>query len=429
MLLGGFLQIAHSLINAVWVGRGLGPQSIAAVTVSFPPFFLLMSVAGGLTMAASVMASQAYGARDDAKVRTVIDTSCALTIVISLLCTVAGREGAEPLLRLMGTTSDVLPIAVPYLRLLVLTIPLMFGLFLLASLLRGVGDSRTPLFFQAGSLLLTVILDPILIFGWLGAPRLELNGTAVANFISQVLGLIALLWYLWRKGHFALPGRGCLTPSPTVAWEMIRIGVPSMLQQGLVSVGMVVLIGLVNGFGTVTTAAFGAAMRIDQLAFMPAMNVGAAVSSLAGQNIGARRFDRVRQIFLAGAALSLGMTAIATGVAVFFPEFILRGFLKDPEPIALGVEYLRIVGPGYLLFALMFVSNGIINGAGDTLATTFFSLIGLWLIRLPLATWLSRSWHSPTGIWWAMVISFGIAMVMSVLYYGNGRWMRRLPEA
>lgn len=202
-----------------------------------------------------------------------------------------------------------------------------------------------------------------------------------------------------------------------------------MIQQGLVSFGMVVLVSLVNGFGRDVTAAFGAGMRIDQLAFMPAMSIGTAVSSIAGQNIGARLFDRVDQAFRAGVAMCLVSGGLAAAVALLLPETVMRAFLSDRASIEIGCEYLRITSIGYLLFSVMFVSNGVINGAGDTMATTFFSLLGLWIIRLPIAVALSRAWHHQKGIWWAVVVSFGAAMTVSLLYYRSGRWKRVLKNA
>ncbi len=428
MLAGSLLQTSYNIINAVWVGKYLGNEALAAVTVCFPPLFLMMAMANGLGMAASVMAAQAYGAKDDAGVRVTVDTGVALTVALSGVCLAAGHEGAEPLLRLMGTAPDVLPLAVPYLRLLSFTVPVMFGLFLLTALLRGVGDSKTPLWFQTGSVIATIVLDPVLIFGLAGAPRMGLNGTAVATLLTQIGALIALVLYLRAKRHIAMPGKGLLTPSLTVGWRLLKIGIPSMIQQGLVSFGMVVLVSLVNGFGRDVTAAFGAGMRIDQLAFMPALSIGTAVSSIAGQNIGARLFDRVDQAFRAGVAMCLVSGGLAALVAFFLPGLVMRAFLSDQASIEIGCEYLRITSIGYLLFSVMFVSNGVINGAGDTMATTFFSLLGLWIIRLPLAVALSRAWHHQRGIWWAVVVSFGAAMAVSVLYYRSGRWKRVLKN-
>lgn len=424
MLAGSTLQTAYSVINAIWVGKGLGKAELAAVTVSFPVFFFLMAVAGGLTMAANILSAQSYGAKDFDQLRRVVRNSVVLTIGIGIACVAFGHFTAEWILERMNTPSTVLPMAASYLQVFLLSIPFMFGLFLMASLLRGTGDSTTPLYFQAAGVALTIILDPVLMFGWLGFPRLGLNGTAVATIISNIGTMVALLAYLQRKRHLVAPDWRHLGLDWWMSKLTLKIGIPSMVQQGLVSVGMLVVVGLVNAYGENGAAAFGAAMRIDQIAFMPAMTIGMAVSTLAGQNIGARQFGRVKEVFKWGLIIGCGITALGSLLVVGLPRVLLLAFLNDPAVIPIGVSYLRIVGGAYVLFALMFVSNGVINGAGHTLVTTFITLLGLWGVRVPLAYYLSNTTHRIEGIWWGMVAGFSVGAVLSFAYYLSGRWKR-----
>ncbi len=424
MLAGSAIQTGYNFVNAVWVGRGLGTDAMAAITVSFPIFFLLMAVAGGLTQAAAIMVAQAFGAGETARVRQVVQNAAVLTLGVASAGVIAGVVWAEPMLRLMATPESVLPLAVSYMRLFILTVPCMFGLFLLSSLLRGVGDATTPLHFQMVALCAAAVLDPVLMFGWLGFPRLGLEGTAWASIASQGAALVALFVTLRRRQHIVCPDWVGLAADRKTTWSLLQIGVPSMLQQAMISVGMMVLTGLVNAYGPQALAAFGVAIRIDQLAFMPAMAVGMAASSFAGQNLGAGRPDRVRRAFWAGLALAGGMTLLAAIVALVMPERVLRLFAEDPTVISLGVGYLHRLALAYLMFAVMFVSNGIINGAGHTVATTFFTLAGMWLVRLPLATWLSNHYQRIEYVWLAMVVGFFVGMVLSMAYYASGRWAR-----
>ena len=191
---------------------------------------------------------------------------------------------------------------------------------------------------------------------------------------------------------------------------------------------MVFVIGIVNEFGEDVTAAFGAASRVDQLAFMPALTFSMAISTLAGQNIGANRHHRVREIFLWGCLLSGGVTLAASLLAVLLPGVMLRIFTSDPALISLGTDYLRIVGSCYLFFAIMFVANGIINGSGHTMATTAISLVSLWIVRVPVAYWLSTRIGSVNGVWYAMSLSFGVSMLASLGYYLSGRWRRPIAR-
>jgi len=414
MLVGNVLQTAYSLINAVWVGKFLGTAALAAITVSFPTVFVLVAVAGGLTMATNILISQAAGARDWARMRRVVQSSTVLSGGLALVILGMGLLFAESLLRLMNTPAEVLPLASQYLRIF----------FLIAAMLRGVGDSATPLYFQVVSVGLNAVLDPILMFGWLGMPRLDLNGTAVATVVSQVVALAALLIYIQRKQHAVAPDWRHLRADAETVWLNVKIGLPVAIQQSVVSLGQLFVIGLVNGFGETAVAAFGAAMRIDQVAFLPAMTIGMAVATVAGQNIGANRYARVRRVFASAVLMSAGITLACSALVVSLPGPLLRLFLNDPKVIAVGVRYLHIVGACYVLFAVMFASNGVINGAGHTLITTVITVFSLWIVRVPLATYLSRSLHNVVGVWYAMSASFATSMVISLAYYFSGRWKR-----
>lgn len=424
MLIGGALQTAYSIVNAIWVGNGLGTNDMAAVTVSQPIFFALMAVAFGLTLASTILVSQSYGAKDIQGVKRVVQNSIILSVVVSIICITVGLIFAEPVLRAMDTPKASLTLSINYLRLFLWTIPPTFGIFLIASVLRGIGDSKTPLYFQGASVILAAILDPILMFGWLGLPRMGLNGTAVSTIISMSLTVIALHIYLQRIGHVVAPDLRHLKADWPTSWITLKIGIPTMFQQGFVSLGAIFMVGLVNHFGTDGSAAFGAAMRIDQLAFIPAMTVGMAVSTLAGQNIGAKRLDRVKSVLKWGVLFSASMTAVATLLAVSIPGLLMRMFARDPQVIHIGISYLRIVGFGYLFFSIMFTSNGVINGSGHTMATTFFTLFSFWIVRIPLAAFLSHRMGSITGIWIGMLISFAAGAFVSIIYYFSGRWKK-----
>lgn len=422
MLLGSMIQVLYSLVNAIWVGKGLGTNSMAAITESMPLFFLIVAVAMGLTMAANILVAQSYGAKNWDHLKQIIQNAAVLTIGTSLVCVVIGVAFAKPLLQIMGTPTAVLPGAVSYMQIFMLGTPFVFGTFLTASLLRGVGDSKTPVVFQAIFLALTAILDPLLMFGWLGFPKLGLIGTAVAGIITQAGACASICWYLHRNNHIiSMDVRHMKLDLGTIRL-LYRIGFPSMIQQSLISIGMVVITSLVNSFGDRATAAFGVAMRIDQLAFMPSMTLSIAASTLAGQNMGAQLPHRVNQVFRWGIIIACGITAFASILAISGPVLLLRCFTSDPAVIAIGINYLRIVGIGYLFMAVMFVSNGVINGSGHTFFTMLCTVVSLLAIRLPLAFYLSKAMGRPEGIWYAILIGLAVGMLMSLSYYFSGKW-------
>lgn len=424
MLAVNVIQTSYSIINAVWVGKGLGKADLAAVTVSFPIVFVLIAIAIGVTIGSSILVSQFAGAREWERLRQVVQTSTVLLLGLSVFILVAGQLTMPWIIGKMNTPASVYPLAVSYMRIFLFTMPFSFGTFLLASLLRGIGDSKTPLYFQGGSLLLNAGLDPVLMFGWLGAPKMGLSGTAVASVVVQFLGLIATFVYLHKRESIVAPDWRRLKADMPMLLMITKIGLPSAFQQALVSIGMLFVLGIVNRFGENATATFGAAMRIDQIAFLPAMTVGASVSTLVGQNIGANRLHRVTEIFRWGVMLAGGITLLASIIAVTAPMLLLRMFLNDATVIRMGVNYLHIVGACYLFFAIMFVANGVLNGAGHTLITTIISIIALWAARVPLAVYLSNRLNRVEGVWYAMAISFGVSMVISLAIYSSGYWKR-----
>jgi putative MATE family efflux protein len=423
MLAGSAIQTAYSFVNAVWVGQYLGTEALAALTVSMPVIFVSIAVAAGFTIAANVLVSQSFGARDFDSLHATVRTSTALVNLAGLLLLALGLTLAGPLLRLMHTPADIFTASLSYLRIILWTLPLTFAVFLIASLLRGIGDSKTPVYFQVVSLLLNAALDPVLMFGLGPFPKLGLNGTAWASLFSQAAAVVAMLLYIPRQRPVVMPSWPPRPDAPT-AWLLLKIGFPAMIQHSVISVSMLVIVSLVSRFGTNADAAFDAGLRIDDVAFLPALTFGMAASSLAGQNIGAGYYHRVREIFWWAVIFSGGISALIGVFAVLYPDIMLRAFLKESEVISVGVTYLRIVGFTYVLFAIMFVSNGIINGSGHTLPTTIFSMATLWGIRLPLAALLPRYVGGVEGIWYAMLISVFCGMTLSLTYLASGRWRR-----
>lgn len=424
MLAGSLLQTAYSFINAIWVGQFLGKSALAAITVSFPVVFVLIALGAGLTMATNIQISQHWGARDLPSVLRVVNNSSVLLLVLGIGLTIIGELLTPAILRAMGTPPDVLSLAIHYMRIFLIGLPLGFGLFLVRSMLQGIGDSTTALYYLAGSVVFNTILDPVLMFGWLGFPALGLNGTAYASVIAQGMALGALIIMLRKRKNPVAPIIDLKQLDWHTTWTTIRIGIPSAIQQSLVSVGMVFITGIVNSFGESATAAFGAASRVDQLAFMPALTFSMAIATLSGQNIGANRHDRVNEVFKWGCILSGGITVLISILVVSWPRGLLRIFTNDALVIDIGAEYLRIVGSCYVFFAIMFVSNGIINGAGHTPITTLISLIGQWVVRVPLAYGLSRHMGDIKGVWIAIATGFAVAMLTSLSYYFSGRWRK-----
>jgi putative MATE family efflux protein len=376
-------------------------------------------------MATSVLVAQFYGAKNYQKMRLVIDSSFSLGILLSLFMTVIGIILSDFLLRLMNTPEAIFSMSSSYLRISLGGAILLYLMFTISSILRGIGDTVTPLMFMGGGVVLNAILDPLMIIGLGPFPRMGLNGAAWASVTSQAIALTTAIIYLNRKNHIIAIKFQKPTFDKHITWLLCKIGFPATVQQSLVSIGQAFVTTYVNHFGPSAIAAFGAAGRIDMVATMPAIAIGMATTALTGQNLGARKPERVKEIFKWALLLGTSISGVVAIFAFAFPRVILSVFIHHEPVLAIGVEYLRIVAPCYLLFALMFVSAGVVNGAGQTLIPMMLTLISLWMVRVPGAWYLSQ--HTPLrtkGIWIAMAAGFVVTAIISYLYYISGRWQK-----
>lgn len=427
MLIGNLIQVGYGIVNTIWVGNIVGKDGVGATTVSFQIIFILMAVAAGATIATTIMVSQYYGAKDYNMVEKVVNNSFSVTLILGTVLTIVGIAVSDSILRLMNTPPEVFQIASNYLKItLAGFIPMYLGM-LITSILRGIGDTMTPLAFMSIGIGLNAVLDPFLIIGIWPFPRLGLDGAAIASLIAQIVALIIGLVYLNRKGHMLAMDPKKFLLDKHITLMIFKIGFPSIIQQSLISIGSAVIITFVNAFGSAAIDAYGAATRIDNIAFMPAMSLSMAASALTGQNLGAQKPERVKDIFKWGIIMTSVITVAISLLAVSIPRLLLSmfGLSGDVEVMNIGVAYLRIVGATYILFAIMFISNGIINGAGHTMITMFFSLFSIWIIRVSLAFVLSKYTKlGLTGIWIAIITSFAVVMTISLIYYFSGRWKK-----
>ena len=425
MLIGNMLQSGYSIINMIWVGNIVGENGLGATAVSFPIMFILIGLAAGITMATSVLVAQFYGAKNYERMKKVVDNSISLGFVLSITLSITGILCSDLLLRLMDTPDAIFSMASSYLKISLGGAILLYMMFTVSSILRGVGDTVTPLMFMGSGVVINALLDPLMIIGIGPFPKMGLNGAAWASVVSQAISLTFALVYLNRKTHIIAINLRTLTFDKHIIWLICKIGFPSTIQQSLVSIGQAFVTTYVNYFGPSAIAAFGAAGRIDMVATMPAIAIGMATTALTGQNLGAQKPERVKEIFKW--ALLLG-TVISGVVAIFAfacPHLILSVFIHHDPVLEIGIQYLHIVAPCYLLFALMFVSAGVVNGAGQTLIPMLFTLISLWLVRVPLAWYLSQ--HTSLGIkgiWIAMACGFAVTAAVGYLYFIFGGWRK-----
>lgn len=425
ILVGNVLQSLDVTVNSIWIGRYLGEAALTASSNSNTVLFLLLAAMFGASMAATILIGQYLGARRLVDAKRVVGTSTSFSIAISAVMAAIGWVICEPLLRAMQTPAEALPLAVAYMRVIFLYLPFLVMYIFATSVLRGAGDSKTPLYFLILNVVLDVGLNPLFIFGLGPVPRLGIAGSAFATLLAQALSLIALIAYLYRRKH-PLCLHGAELGYLRIDWSIVAIligkGVPMALQMLVVSLSMVLMISLVNRFGIDTTAAFGAALQVWNYVQMPSFAIGMAVSSMVAQNIGARKWDRVAATARMGVLYQFALTTSLVILIVLLSAQALGLFLPPgSEALRIGVHLNHIGAWSFIFFGVALVIFGVVRANGAVvvpLLALMFSLLG---VRFPLALALIGRWQAD-AIWWSFPISSFVAVVLAAAYFKLGGW-------
>lgn len=421
MLLGNVFMQIYSIVDSIVVGQFIGKEALAAVGASFPLIFALVSFVIGIGMGFSIAISQYFGARDFDRVARAIDTMWIFLAVSSVLLTGIGLLFSEKLLILIDIPNEVMPQAVSYLNINIIGFVVMFGYNGAAAVLRGLGDSKTPLYFLIISTFINIGLDLLFVL----VLNMGVEGTAWATVIAQAGAFLSMAVYLNKTHKIIRINFRKYVFDKEIFLKSLNIGLPTGFQQTFVSFGMVALLSIVNQFGTVAVAAYTVATRIDSFASMPAMNFAAALSTFVGQNLGAGKHERVRTGLIATLKMTSIISIVVTLTAVFFSDRMMRLFTSDPEIVSIGSDYLLIVSSFYLFFSTMFIISGVMRGAGDTLVPMFITLLSLWLVRIPVSWGLSRV-IGIHGVWWGIPVAWFLGMVGAWLYYKTGKWKSKV---
>ncbi len=417
LLLGSLFQQLYNVVDSIIVGKVLGKGALAAVGASFPIIFTLVALLIGVSIGFSVVISQYYGAKDIPKVKKAIDTMFLFFFAMAVVITILGIIFSEQLFRLLQLPEELIPQAVLYLDVYMAGMIIFFGFSGLNSALKGLGDSKTPLYFLIISAILNVVFDIlfVMVFHW------GIGGAAWASILAQSVTFLAGILYLNKTHQIIQFSPLKLRFNKEIFIKSLKIGVPAGMQTTFVALGMMALLGIVNTFGTDVIAAYTAAGRIDALAMIPAMMFSQAVSSFTGQNLGANKIDRVLKGYRSTLTMTVLMCLFLTAVIVLFGNHLMQLFTSDAAVIAIGKEYLVIVSSFYILFAVMFITNGLLRGAGDTIIPMFITLISLWGVRVP-AAYIMAKHIGETGIWWAIPMGWLAGMILSYIYYRTNRW-------
>ena len=420
MLIGAVFQQAYNMVDSIVVGRFVGPNALAAVGTSFPIIFLLISMVMGLTVGSGVIISQFFGAKQNEQVRRAVSTAFIFQGAAAVVLSIVGMLLSRPLLQLLRTPPEIINDAAAYMQIYLMGLIFLFAYNSFAGFLRSLGDSKTPLYFLIISTLINIGLDIYFVatLGW------GVRGVAWATLIAQAASSALCALYIYYRVPLLRLGRGEWIFDSIIFRTMLRIGIPSAIQQSVASMGFMAVQSLINSFGGATMAANTAAARLDSFALMPIMNLGMAVSTFTGQNIGAGRLDRVRKGLLVTLSL-VALCAVTMSVLVYtFGPQLIQVFIKaeEVEVINRGVEYLKIVSMFYVLFGIMNVFNGVLRGAGDTLVPMYTIMVDLG-VRVAVAYWLTTIPSiSYRGVWWAIPIGWGVASLIPSIRFFSGGW-------
>jgi len=419
------LQSLNASINAIWIGRLIGADGLSASANANSLMFFLMSLGFGLGMAATILIAQGLGRRDVEQAKRTVGTTFVFFTGLSLVIGIGGFLAAPELLSLMRTPPEVLPLAAAYLKVMFLALPSIYLFTFVMMALRGAGDSRTPFIFGAVTSLLDVAFNPLLIRGIGPIPALGIAGSALASLIAQWIGLVALVLWLYRSHHFLRlrgPELRYLRLDPEILRALVAKGVPMGLQMIVMSSSMLVMISLVNRYGALTVAAYGACFQLWNYIQMPAMAVGQAVSSMAAQNVGARRWDRVGRV----AGIGVLYNVLLTGALIVLVTLIDRPafglFLGGDSPAVDIARHIHSVASwSFVLFGISFVLASVVRSTGAVIPPLIILFVAMWVVRLPFA-WTMTPTLGADAIWWSFPMGSGTSVILTFAYYRFGRW-------
>ena len=447
IVITNLLQTAYNLADTFWLGQ-FSTTALAAITFAFPMVFLLISLGMGVSVAGSILVAQNTGKGD----RRAAEYAASQTVTFSLaVSAVAGAVGyflVEDFLRLLGASAETLPAATSYMQVIALGLPFMFGFFIFIALMRGAGDTVTPMLVMFGTVVLNILIDPVLIFGFDGNPLfaiLDLGGlestllaqtgytgsgvagAAIATIVSRALAMVVGLAIMFRGAHGIEINLRDMAPDFTYARRIVSLGVPASVEGTGRALSVNLFLVIVSLFPQYVVAAFGIGVRVFSVIFLPAIAVGRGVETMAGQNIGAGKPDRAaRSAGVASGAMFLVLSTM--GVLVFaFPVPIVSAFTDDPRVVEVGAEFLRWVAPSFGFIGVLRAYTGAFRGAGKTLVAAVISISTLAVIRLPFAWVASQSvpglFPLPRqGVWAAFLVSNALGAFIAFSWYRTGSW-------
>ncbi|WP_121642753.1 MATE family efflux transporter [Bacillus vallismortis] len=415
IMLGNALQVSFQLIDSLWIGNLLGGKALGAAAVSSTIVLTVLSFILGLNNATLTILSQQKGKDDKKGMASYINAFVVLLTGLSIGFGAAGFFLSELLLRLLKTPESMIALAETYLQIQFIGILFLFGYNFISTVLRALGDSKTPLRFIAFAVVLNTVLAPLFI----SVLHMGIAGAAYSTILSQGIAFVYGLFYVLK--HKLVPFSIPRVPKWEESALILKLGIPAGLQMMVITGGMMAIMSVVNSYGEHVVSGFGAVQRLDSIITLPAMAAGTAVNSMAGQNIGIGNHKRVGTIAKLGVMAVISCMMVIAVMIWVFGKYLIKLFISDPDAVAFGDQYLRWIAFFYPFIGINFVLNGIVRAAGAMLQVLVLNLISFWVLRYPF-TALFSAWFGQKGIGLGIGMSFLLSSCAAFLYYRYGRW-------
>jgi Na+-driven multidrug efflux pump len=452
------LQVAYNLADTFWLGQ-LSGNAVAALSLAFPLVFFLISVGGGFTTAGSILVAQFTGADSEGSAGKVAAQTLGFVVSLSAVLGVVGHFVTGDMLALLPadaeTAAVVIPMAADYMRVFFLGMPALFGFFVFSSLMRGYGNTRTPMIIMFVSVLVNVVLDPLLIFGFtenplfgiVGAHGLQsslhaatgfggwgIEGAAVATIFARAVAAVLGVYVLFFTTAGPDIDLSHFYPDPSMVSRIVRVGTPSAAEQSTSALAMITLTAMVATFPPAVVGAFGLGNRLISLVFLPAMGLGRATNTMVGQNLGAEKTERAERAVWLAAKFAAGVLFAIAVVAALFPRPVVAVFLAPDtanaaQIIEFGSTYVRIRAIEFVFIGVLQVLLGAFRGAGNTKTAMVISIVTLWLGRVPTVYFFAFTlgWGA-TGIWVGMALGNIVGAIVAAAWFTRGTWKQTIVD-
>ncbi len=428
MLIGNIAQQLYNTVDSIVVGKYVGDNALAAVGSASPIFNLLLVLFVGISMGAGIMVSQYYGSRDRENLSKTIGSTITLTAIASVLLMILGSLAIRPVLVLLDTPESILDWCTSYLLILLWGIAGLAYYNILCGILRGLGDSLSALVYLLIATVINIVLDVWFVAGF----HMGVSGVALATVIAQFISAVLCVLKLRKMTDFFDLKLQYLKPDKENILTVIRLGLPSGLTQAIFSLAMVVVQSLTNSFGEMIIAANVIIMRVDGFAMMPNFSFGTAMTTYAGQNVGAKQFERVKQGAKQGTLIAAGTSAVITGLILLFGPLLMGIFTNTSELAQLSADMMKILAVGYIAMAVTQSLSGVMRGAGDTITPMWISMLTTVAVRVPLAyglAYFTRTPELPQGryecLWISLLTSWVLGALITFIFYKVGRWKKK----